>query len=296
MRRYYQILGVSPKATSEEIKAAWLFSIKAFHPDKFSRSSPEQQRTAEARTKAINEAYAILSDPHKRAAYDRESVAQGPNVAASPPPPPPTRPPPPPTSRPPPTPPPQPTSTPPPHASAPVSGIASAGSAKGFNAGGLLIVGVVLVIITTAAILTAFQTTNRQTLLRYSSPSPAATIEKEFDADKFLNAPKAEAVVNSKQVPTNQESVSRTPSPPPTPVVTYRVSGLPKRDRFLNVRAGPGTNHPVVAALMPTGRGIILGPGRVNNGGTIWQEIFSGTYHGWVNAEYLVTELPVAKP
>ena len=82
MPRYYEILGVSPFATEGEIKQAWLFSVKAFHPDKFSRSSPSQQRTAQERTKRINEAYAVLSDPVNRANYDRERRAKA-NAARS---------------------------------------------------------------------------------------------------------------------------------------------------------------------------------------------------------------------
>jgi curved DNA-binding protein CbpA len=45
IRRYYQILGVHPDAIQEVIKEAWIFSVKAFHPEKFSGSSQPQQRT-----------------------------------------------------------------------------------------------------------------------------------------------------------------------------------------------------------------------------------------------------------
>lgn len=93
MRRYYQILGIRENATQEEIKAAWLFMVKAFHPDKFVGSSFQQQQTAQERTKAINEAYSVLSNPVTRSHYDREfarhtrSNAATPNPANSPPPP-----------------------------------------------------------------------------------------------------------------------------------------------------------------------------------------------------------------
>ena len=72
MRDYYRILGIRPDATQGEIKEAWNFSVKAFHPDKFAGSSQRQQTVAQERTKAINEAFEVLSDPIKRANYDRE--------------------------------------------------------------------------------------------------------------------------------------------------------------------------------------------------------------------------------
>jgi DnaJ domain len=72
MRDYYRTLDIRPDATQAEIKDAWNFSVKAFHPDKFAGSSHRQQGIAHERTKAINEAYSVLSDPIKRANYDRE--------------------------------------------------------------------------------------------------------------------------------------------------------------------------------------------------------------------------------
>jgi S1-C subfamily serine protease len=83
-------------------------------------------------------------------------------------------------------------------------------------------------------------------------------------------------------------------APSATPPITYRVVGLPDRTPFLNIRAGPGANFAVIAVFTPKGRGITLGPGRVTNGTTVWQEVFSGSFHGWVNAEYLEPETPNA--
>ena len=99
MRDYYRILGIRPDATQDEIREAWTFSVKAFHPDKFAGSSSHQNATAQERTKAINEAYELLSDSVKRAGYDREYARKPRTHPASqpprPPPPPPSTPPPP---------------------------------------------------------------------------------------------------------------------------------------------------------------------------------------------------------
>jgi molecular chaperone DnaJ len=64
-RDYYEILGVSRTATPEEIKAAFRKLARQYHPD------VSQEANAEERFKEINEAYAVLSEPDKRAAYDR---------------------------------------------------------------------------------------------------------------------------------------------------------------------------------------------------------------------------------
>lgn len=64
-RDYYEILNVSRNASPDEIKAAFRGLARKYHPDV--NKSPE----AEAKFKEINEAYGVLSDPEKRAAYDR---------------------------------------------------------------------------------------------------------------------------------------------------------------------------------------------------------------------------------
>lgn len=64
-RDYYEVLGVPRDATAEAIKKAYRSMARKFHPDV--NKAPE----AEARMKDVNEAYAVLSDPERRAAFDQ---------------------------------------------------------------------------------------------------------------------------------------------------------------------------------------------------------------------------------
>jgi molecular chaperone DnaJ len=71
-RDYYEILGVSAQATEAELKKAFRGLAMQYHPDRNAGN-----KEAEERFKEINEAYAVLSDPDKRAHYDRFGTAPG---------------------------------------------------------------------------------------------------------------------------------------------------------------------------------------------------------------------------
>jgi len=69
MRTNYQILGISQKATPEQIKRTYRTLVKSCHPDLFVSGSEEQARAGD-RLREINAAYAVLSNPLKRMIYD----------------------------------------------------------------------------------------------------------------------------------------------------------------------------------------------------------------------------------
>ncbi len=73
MKDYYSILGVSRDASQEEIKRAFRRLARKYHPD----LNPGNKE-AEEKFKEINEAYSCLSDPIKKANYDRYGTAEGP--------------------------------------------------------------------------------------------------------------------------------------------------------------------------------------------------------------------------
>ncbi len=68
-RDYYEVLGLSKSASKPEIKKAYRKLAKEFHPDR------NKSADAETNFKEVQEAYEILSDEQKRAAYDQYGFA-----------------------------------------------------------------------------------------------------------------------------------------------------------------------------------------------------------------------------
>jgi curved DNA-binding protein len=64
-RDYYKILGVTRTASADDIKKSYRRLARKFHPD------VSKEKDAEARFKEVQEAYEVLKDPEKRAAYDQ---------------------------------------------------------------------------------------------------------------------------------------------------------------------------------------------------------------------------------
>src|SRR5260370_39254126 len=80
---FYEILGVAKAADADELKRAYRKLAMQFHPD---RNAGDQ--SAEQKFKAVSEAYDVLKDDQKRAAYDRfghaafENGSRGPGDVA----------------------------------------------------------------------------------------------------------------------------------------------------------------------------------------------------------------------
>jgi molecular chaperone DnaJ len=66
-RDYYEIMGIGRDATDQEIKSAYRRLAMQHHPDR----NPDNKEEAEEKFKEITEAYSVLADTEKRAAYDR---------------------------------------------------------------------------------------------------------------------------------------------------------------------------------------------------------------------------------
>ncbi len=86
----YEVLGVTPAATDEEIHHAYRLKAQLLHPDRHSGAPPEVLKLAEQEMTQLNEAYQTLKDPGERRQYDDSLLSplrHGRKQAESPPPP-----------------------------------------------------------------------------------------------------------------------------------------------------------------------------------------------------------------
>jgi curved DNA-binding protein len=77
---YYQVMGVARDATEAQIKQAYRRLARKYHPD------VSKEKDAEARFKEVGEAYEVLKNPEKRAAYDQLGANHRPGEDFRPPP------------------------------------------------------------------------------------------------------------------------------------------------------------------------------------------------------------------
>ena len=79
-RDYYEVLGLAKSASEDEIKKAYRKLAMKYHPD---RNQGDKAKEAEEQFKEAKEAYEMLSDPKKKAAYDQYGHAGvDPNMGA----------------------------------------------------------------------------------------------------------------------------------------------------------------------------------------------------------------------
>ncbi|MDP9452406.1 MAG: J domain-containing protein [Actinomycetota bacterium] len=90
---YYEVLGVAPTATSEEIRRAYRQRARDLHPDRqIDRAEPPQAEPPQAEPtsslrdmQVLNEAWRVLGDRERRSAYDRVLAGARPERRAAPP-------------------------------------------------------------------------------------------------------------------------------------------------------------------------------------------------------------------
>ena len=81
----YEVLGVRPNASQEEIALAFKGRRSQYHPDRY--TDPEGARWATQKMQEVNAAHAILGDPQQRASHDRQFAQKAAPAAQSSPPP-----------------------------------------------------------------------------------------------------------------------------------------------------------------------------------------------------------------
>ena len=77
LKNYYDLLEIAPDSPAEEVKRSFRAQSARYHPDKVQHLGKEFQSMAADRAAELTEAYRILSDPQRRAEYDRAFAEAG---------------------------------------------------------------------------------------------------------------------------------------------------------------------------------------------------------------------------
>ncbi|MEC8284138.1 MAG: J domain-containing protein, partial [SAR324 cluster bacterium] len=76
-QNYYELLGISPKATVSEIRKAYHEKLKEYHPDRHQNAEFDWIRQqAESMTRLLGEAYEVLVHEEQRKRYDQQQQAR----------------------------------------------------------------------------------------------------------------------------------------------------------------------------------------------------------------------------
>ena len=70
MLTHYDVLGIAPAATPDELKSAYRRLAMRLHPDRHAQDPPAERAQREAALRRLNEAYRVLRDADRRRAYD----------------------------------------------------------------------------------------------------------------------------------------------------------------------------------------------------------------------------------
>ena len=85
LKNYYQLLEIAPTTPADDVRRAFRVQIARYHPDKVQHLGAEFQAMAVGRATELTEAYRVLSDPGRRAEYDRSlAAAEAPAPPAEP--------------------------------------------------------------------------------------------------------------------------------------------------------------------------------------------------------------------
>lgn len=74
---HYDVLGLTPSSTHEEVRSAYIDRALRFHPDRQEHQDLAGRADAERQMQAANAAWAVLGDREARAAYDAELILTG---------------------------------------------------------------------------------------------------------------------------------------------------------------------------------------------------------------------------